>query len=168
MSMQFKKGEYMSHKMLLSQAEAVTKISLRALVMRIAVVAYLATLSALLLPSAATASGKKYSSQGARLTQAINESLLSKGMCQTPRQCHDLLPGTLETDSKVVIQFFQVGALNQPAFLAAVSLTLSSGMKITEGIPIKIEAFRESHDEYRKSGVIMKAVKPFATIEVSS
>ena len=157
----------MQHQTSSSHAETATTRMLRALTMRAAVIVHMTIISALLLPATTTASGKRYSSQGARLTKAINDALLTKGLCQTPKQCHDMLPGTLETDSKVFIQFFNVSERNQPAFLAAVTLTLSNGTKITEGIPITIEAFRESHDEYRKSGVFLKEVKPFATLDVS-
>lgn len=157
----------MRHKKHPDQAEAATKGTLHALTVTTAIIVHLTIISVLALPATVTAGGKRYSSQGARLTKAINETLLSKGMCRTPRQCYDMLPGTLETDSKVFIQFFSVSELNQPALSAAFALTLSDGTKITEGIPIKIEAFRESHDEYRKSGVFLKEVKPFATLDVS-
>ena len=137
-----------------------------ALAISAAVILNLIIISALIVPANANASGKRYSAQGARLAQSIHEALVSNGLCQTPRQCYDVLPRTLETDSIVFIQFFNVNESNQPALSIATALTLSNGTNITGGIPIKIEMFRESHDEYRKSGIIFKGVKPFATLEV--
>lgn len=157
----------MHHKEHPDQAKVATKLKFHALTVTTAVIFHLSVITALTLPATVTAGGKKYSSQGVRLTKAINDSLISKGLCQTPRQCYDMLPVTLETDSKVFIQFFSVGELNQPALSAAIALTLSDGTKITGGIPIKIEAFRETHDEYRKSGIFMKEAKPFVRLDVS-
>lgn len=114
------------------------------------------------------AMGKKYSEQGAKLTAAMNSALLSQGMCKTPRECHDLLPGTLETDSEVAIAFFGVGDKNHAAFLAVVGLALTEGIRITSGIPISIQAYRETQEEHRRSGVFIKDIKPFATIEAKN
>lgn len=110
--------------------------------------------------------GKRYAEQGARLTAALNNLLLSKDFCRTPRECHDLLPGTLETDTMVLIHTYGIGEKNQLAFLAVIEFVLSDGIRITNGVPITIKAFRETSDEYRESGVVIKNVKPFATIEV--
>lgn len=112
------------------------------------------------------AMGKKYSEQGAKLTAAMNSALLSKGFCKTPRECYDLLPGTLETDSMVLVHFYEVGEKNHAAFLTVVALSLTEGIRITSGVPITIEAFRETHEKYRTSGLVIKNVKPFAIIEV--
>lgn len=122
----------------------------------------------LLFPSLeASAMGKKYSAQGAKLTAAMNSCLLSKGLCKTPRECYDLLPGTLETDSRVLVHFYGVGEKSHPAFLTVVALSLTDGIRITGGAPITINAFRETQDKYRESGLVIKNVKPFATIEVN-
>jgi len=112
------------------------------------------------------AMGKKYSEQGKKFGDAMHSALVSKGFCKTPRECHDLLPGTIETDSLVLVHFYEVGERNQAAFLTVVALSLTDGMQITGGVPIKINAFRETHEEYRTSGLVIKNVKPFATIEV--
>lgn len=111
--------------------------------------------------------GKKYSEQGARLGAAMHNALVSKGFCKTPRECHDLLPSTIETDSLVLLHFYEVGEKNQAAFLTVVELSLIEGIRITGGVPITIEAFRETHEKYRTSGLVIKDVKPFATIEVN-
>jgi len=111
--------------------------------------------------------GKKYSEQGAKLGAAMHGTLVSKGFCKTPRECHDLLPSTIETDSLVLLHFYEVGEKNYPAFLTVVALSLTDGIRITGGVPITIEAFRETHEKYRTSGLVIKDVKPFATIEVN-
>jgi len=115
----------------------------------------------------AYAMGKKYSEQGAKLGAAMHGTLVSKGFCKTPRECHDLLPSTIETDSLVLLHFYEVGEKNYPAFLTVVALSLTDGIRITGGVPITIEAFRETHEKYRTSGLVIKDVKPFATIEVN-
>jgi len=51
--------------------------------------------------------------------------------------------------------------------LTVVALALTDGIRITGGVPITIEAFRETHEKYRTSGLVIKDVKPFATIEVT-
>lgn len=121
----------------------------------------------LFLSQEACAMGKKYSEQGAKFAAAMNNALISKGVCKTPRECYDLLPGTIETDSMVLIHFYEVGERNYPAFLAVVALSLTDGIRITGGVPITIEAFRETHEKYRTSGLVIKDIKPFATIEVN-
>lgn len=113
------------------------------------------------------AMGKKYSEQGAKFADAMHNALVSKGFCKTPSECYDLLPRTVETDSKVFIQFYEVGEKNLPAFLDIVALSLTDGIRITGGVPITIEAFRETREKYRTSGLVIKDVKPFATIEVN-
>lgn len=113
------------------------------------------------------AMGKKYSEQGAKFAAAMHNVLVSKGFCKTPSECYDLLPRTIETDSKVLVQFYEVGEKNHPAFLDIVALSLTDGFRITGGVPITIEAFRETHEKYRTSGLVIKNVKPFATIEVN-
>lgn len=113
------------------------------------------------------AMGKKYSEQGAKFAVAMRSALASKGFCKTPRECYDLLPGTIETDSLVLVHLYEVGETNHAAFLAVVALALTDGIGITGGIPITIKAFRETHDEYRASGLVIKDVKPLATIEVN-
>lgn len=113
------------------------------------------------------AMGKKYSEQGAKLGAAMHSALVSKGFCKTPRECHDLLPSTIETDSMVLLHFYEVGERNRAAFLTVVALALTDGIRITGGVPIVIKAFRETHETYRTSGLVIKDVKPFATIEVN-
>lgn len=115
----------------------------------------------------AYAMGKKYSEQGAKLGSVMHSALLSKGFCKTPSECHDLLPSTIETDSMVLIHFYEVGEKNHAAFLTVVALSLTDGIRITGGVPIAIKAFRETHEKYRTSGLVIKDVKPFATIEVN-
>lgn len=110
--------------------------------------------------------GKKYSEQGGKLTAAMNNVLLLKGFCRTPRECYDLLPGTLETDTMVLVHFFEVGDKNYEAFITAIELVLREGVRITGKVPITIRAFRETHEEYRKSGLIIKDIKPFMVMEV--
>jgi hypothetical protein len=112
------------------------------------------------------AMGKKYSEQGAKFAAAMHDALVSKGFCRTPSECYDLLPRTVETDSMVLVQFYEVGEKNLAAFLTVVALSLTDGIRITGGVPITIEAFRETHEKYRTSGLVIKNVKPFATIEV--
>ncbi len=113
------------------------------------------------------AGGKKYSEQGKKFGDAMHRALVSKGLCKTPRECYDLLPGTIETDSLVLVHLYEVGERNQAAFLTVVALSLTDGMQITGGVPITINAFRETHEKYRTSGLVIKNVKPFATIEVN-
>lgn len=112
------------------------------------------------------AMGKKYSKQGSKFADAMHSALVSKGFCRTPEECYDLLPRTFETDSMVWIQLYEIDEKNHAAFLTVVALTLTDGIRITGGVPITIEAFRETHEEYRTSGIVIKNVKPFATIEV--
>lgn len=119
------------------------------------------------LSQAVYAMGKKYSEQGAKLTAAMNSTLLAKGFCKTPRECYDLLPGTLETDSRVLIHFYGVGEKNHSALLVVIALSLTDGIRITGGVPITIKAFHETQDEYRESGLVIKAIKSFATVEVN-
>jgi len=115
----------------------------------------------------AYAMGKKYSDQGKKFSDAMHSALVSKGFCKTSRECYDLLPGTIETDSLVLVHFYEVSERNQAAFLTVVALSLTDGMQITGGVPITINAFRETHEKYRTSGLVIKNVKPFATIEVN-
>jgi len=97
----------------------------------------------------------------------MRSALVSKGFCRTPEECYALLPRTIETDSMVWVQFYEVSEKNHPAFLTVVALALTDGIRITGGVPITIEAFRETHEKYRTSGLVIKDVKPFATIEVT-
>ena len=113
------------------------------------------------------AMGKKYSEQGAKFAAAMHNVLVSKGFCKTPNECYDLLPRTIETDSMVLVHFYEVGEKNYPAFLTVVVLSLTDGTRITGGVPITIEAFRETREKYRTSGLVIKDVKPFAIIEVN-
>ena len=131
------------------------------------VLVFFATGSLSLLTVDAHAMGKMYSEQGAKFADAMHTALVSKGLCKTTSECYDLLPRTIETDSKVFIQFYAISKKNHPAFLSVVALALTDGMRITEGAPITIEAFHETHDVYRRSGLVIKDVKPFSTIEVS-
>lgn len=113
------------------------------------------------------AMGKKYSEQGGKFAVAMRSALVSKGFCRTPEECYTLLPRTIETDSMVFVQFYEIGEKSHAAFLTVVALALSEGIQITSGVPITIEAFRETHEKYRTSGLVIKNVKPFATIEVT-
>jgi hypothetical protein len=126
----------------------------------------LLTTSLVFFPTAAHAMGKKYSKQGAALTRAMNYALFERGLCKNPQECDARLPGTMETDTEIAISLFEVQEKNQAAFLTIVALALSEGMRITGGIPISINAFRESQEAHRKSGLFIKDIKPFAVIEV--
>jgi len=112
------------------------------------------------------AMGKKYSEQGRKLTAAMNSALLISGICPSARQCYELLPGTLETDTKILIHLYQINAQNKTALTTIVALALADGISITEGVPITIRAFRETQHEYVHSGLLIKEIKPFATIEI--
>lgn len=117
-------------------------------------------------PVAANAAGKRHAEAGAKLTAAINKTLLEQVFCHSARACHDLLPVTLETDSEIVVSFFAVGVRNEAAFLAAVTLALKDGVRVTEGLPITMHGFRETEERHRRSGLFIKDVKPFVTIEL--
>lgn len=113
------------------------------------------------------AMGKKYSQQGARFADAMHNALVSKGFCKTDGDCYRLLPRTVETDSLILVHFYEVSEKNQSAFLCLVALSLTDGIRITGGIPITIKAFRETHEKYRTSGLVIKGVEPFSVIEVN-
>lgn len=114
--------------------------------------------------------GKRFTEQGGRLSKAMNEVLLSRGFCKTPRECYDILPGYVDHDDRVRINFYEVGEKNFAAFTAVVNLTLKDGVRITGGVPITIQAYRETHEEYRTSGLFFvwfREVKPFLIMEVN-
>jgi len=60
--------------------------------------------------------GKKYSEQGAKFAVAMRSALVSKGFCRTPEECYALLPRTIETDSMVWVQFYEVSEKTTPHF----------------------------------------------------
>lgn len=115
----------------------------------------------------AIAMGEKYAEQGGRLSAAIKDMLIVKGFCKTPRDCHDLLPSYGGHGDRVRSAFYEVGERNSEAFNAIVGLVVQDGIRITSGTPITITGYRETHEEYRKSGVLSKDVKPFLILEVS-
>ncbi len=102
------------------------------------------------------ATGKKFSEQGRKLTEAMNSALLNSGICATPRERHDLLPGTLETDSEILIHLYQINEKNKQALAIMATLSLTEGILITNGAPITIKAFHETQNEYINSGLVIK------------
>ncbi len=114
----------------------------------------------------ASALGKKFFEQGSSLTKHLSETLIEKGFCGSGRECYDLLPGSFETDSLILLHYYEVNESNLPAFLEIIATSISDGIPVTNGIPIRIKAFRETHEEYRKSGIFIKDVKPFMVMEI--
>lgn len=113
------------------------------------------------------AMGKKFSEQGDRLSFALNNLLVSKGFCKSPPECFDLLPGYTDHDDMVRINYYEVGDKNFAAFLEVINFALKSGMATTGNVPISIKAYRETHDQVRKSGLFVKDIKPFMSMEVT-
>lgn len=112
------------------------------------------------------AMGEKYNKQGGELNRAITNMLQQEGFCKTDVECSRFLPKYISHGDKVRTSFYEVGDNNSKAFLAVVSLVIKDGIHITEGVPISILGFRESHEEYRRSGVFFKSVKPFFSLEI--
>lgn len=119
------------------------------------------------LSTGAKAMGEKYTDQGGRLTAAINEMLISKGFCKSARDCNDFLPGYVGHGDQVRIAFYQVNEKNHQAFSAIIELVIKDGIRITGGVPIAVTGYRETQEEYRRSGVISKNIKPFLILEIN-
>lgn len=115
----------------------------------------------------AGAMGKTFSEQGRQLSILLNRVLISKGMCESPPDCFNLLPGFTDHDDRVRINYYEVGNQNFAAFLEVIDFVLKDGLNVTDGTPITITAHRETHNEVRKSGIFIKNVKPFMTLEVN-
>lgn len=113
------------------------------------------------------AMGERYTKQGGNLSIAINKMLIQDGYCKTNKECFELLPGYGGHGDKVRFSFYQIEDSNSEAFLSIISLVMKEGMSITEGVPISILGFRETHQEYLKSGVFLNSVKPFFVLEIN-
>lgn len=113
------------------------------------------------------AMGEKYNKQGGALNRAITNMLQQEGFCKTNVECSRFLPKYISHGDRVRTSFYEIGDNNSKAFLSVVSLVVKDGVNITEGVPISILGFRESHEEYRRSGVFFKSVKPFFLLEIS-
>lgn len=112
------------------------------------------------------AMGERYNKQGGELNRAITNILQQEGFCKTNVECSRFLPKYISHGDKVRASFYEIGDNNSKAFLSVVSLVVKDGINITEGVPISILGFRKSHEEYRRSGVFFKSVKPFFSLEI--
>ena len=113
------------------------------------------------------AMGERYTEQGGRLSAATVEILIAQNFCKTSRECHDFLPGYVAHGDRVRIAFYDIGDKNIQAFNVIIELVIKDGLRITDRVPITIKGYRESHEEYRKSGVFWKDVKPFLILEMN-
>lgn len=111
--------------------------------------------------------GERYTDQGGRLSVATTDILIAKGFCKTPRECENFLPGYGSHGDRVRISFYEVGKNNSQAFNAVIELIIQDVIRITDGVPITIAGYRETYEEYRKSGLFSKGVKPFLILEVN-
>lgn len=111
--------------------------------------------------------GERYTDQGGRLSAATIDMLIAKGFCKTPRECHGFLPRYGGHGDRVRTSFYEIGKKNSQAFHAVIELVIQDGIRITDGVPITIRGYRETHEEYRKSGLFLKDVKPFLILEVN-
>lgn len=112
------------------------------------------------------AMGEKYAEQGGRLTGVLRTAMIEKGFCKSPQECHSLLPATVGHGDKVRIAYYEISDRNIEALSFLVEIVVRRGLEITSGVPISIVAYKQSHEEYRTSG-IFSSVKPFLALEVN-
>ena len=110
--------------------------------------------------------GEKYAEQGGRLTGVLRTAMIEKGFCKSPQECQSLLPGTAAHGDRVRIAYYEISERNIEALSFLVEIVVRCGLETTSGVPITITAYKESHEEYRKSG-IFSPVKPFLALEVN-
>lgn len=111
--------------------------------------------------------GEKYDEQGGRLTGVLRSALIEKGFCSSPQDCQRLLPGTAAHGDRVRVSYYEINEKNTSALLFLIDMVIRDGLAITDGVPITVTAYRESHEKYRKSGVFLKDVTPFFVLEVN-
>lgn len=114
----------------------------------------------------AMAMGERYAEQGGRLTGVLRTAMIEKGFCRSTQECQNLLPGTAAHGDRVRIAYYEVSERNIEALSFLVGIVIRHGLEITSGVPITITAYKESHEEYRKSG-FFSSIKPFLAVEVN-
>jgi len=112
------------------------------------------------------AMGEKYAEQGGRLSGALRTALVTGGFCKTSQECQKLLPGTAGHGDRVRIAYYEVNDRNIKALSVLINMVVEQGISITSGIPITITAYKESHEEYRKSSVFSR-IEPFLVLEMN-
>ena len=108
--------------------------------------------------------GERYTSEGNLLAQEISRELVNRGVCENQRDCFNKLPIYGEHGSHVHFNCYEVGQKNKLILNAVINIVVTRGMEITKGVPITIEAFPKSHEEYVKSSF---SKKPIIKMEVT-
>lgn len=112
------------------------------------------------------AAGERFTEQGGYLTRAIHDLLVADNFCTNSKECHALIPGFVGHGDRVRITFYEIGEKNSEAFAAIIKFVIKDGIRITEGVPITIMGYRETHQQYMDSGIFAKSVKPFLILEI--
>ncbi|MCP5319289.1 MAG: hypothetical protein H7A12_00400 [Pseudomonadales bacterium] len=115
----------------------------------------------------ASAMGEKYSDQGGNLSSAVKRMLIAKGFCDTPEKCYDLLPAYGGHGDRVRSTFYGISGSNRDAFRAVLDFAITDGLRVTDGVPITIRGYHETHEEYIESGIFFKSIKPFLILEIN-
>lgn len=74
--------------------------------------------------------------------------LIDRGLCKTPQECSEKLRTAVGYGDRIYLNCHNVNANNRKMFAVVTELVISRGMEITKGIPVTIQAFPKSSDEY--------------------
>jgi hypothetical protein len=95
----------------------------------------------------ASMAGSSFSDQGNALYKAMNEHLMLKGICHDDQSCHNLHQ-IFREDGGEHVYFNMYGQKNKDLASVVVAFLVSSGLKITDGMPITLRVFEGPKTQY--------------------
>lgn len=105
--------------------------------------------------------------QGRALANEIDNELIHREICKDSRDCFNKLAIYGEHGNHVNFNLYDVGSGNKRVITAiVVEMIVNRGLNITGGIPIAVQAFEKSHDEYTNFKNFFSK-KPAIKLEVS-
>lgn len=91
--------------------------------------------------------GSGFSDQGNALFKALNEHLISKGICKDNRNCHNVHQ-IFREDSSKHIYLNMYGQSDGVLVSIITEFLVTKGLKITNGMPITLRVFSGPHEQY--------------------
>jgi hypothetical protein len=116
--------------------------------------------------SGASMAGSGFSEQGNALYKALNEHLISKGICKDNRSCHNAHQ-IFSEDGGGHIYLNMYGQTDRALASTITEFLVARGLKITGGMPITLHVFFGPHEQYQGFKRIFGASGESIKLEIS-
>lgn len=104
--------------------------------------------------------GERYTKEGHMLSTAMNNELITQGLCKSPKECNQILKTYVAHGNQV--NYTMYAPQNKLMLAAVFKFLVEKGTDITNGVAISVKVYPRPREEY---GIFDKR-EPYITLEI--